>query len=154
MQTVVDINNTFKDIVTAHDQLKSFHTFSLDELDMDKLDVDKYPLLYAQCSSAELDGGVTTFSYEVIVADMVIEKQQELLTQIYAETFLIMQDVAAKFRFAVYDGNTTVDGMWNFELPLLCDPFTARFDNLLTGWSTQFEIRLPNVIDLCDAPYQ
>ena len=154
MQTVVDINNTFKAIVAAHDQLKSFHTFSLDELDMAKLDVDKYPLLYAQVSSAELDGGVTVFTYEIIVADMVIEKQQELLTQVYAEMFLILQDVAAKFRFAMYDGNTTVDDRWNFELPLLCDPFTARFDNLLTGWSTSFDIRLPNVIDLCDAPFE
>ena len=154
MQTVVDINNTFKAIVATHEQLKSFHTFSLDELDMAKLDVDKYPLLYAQVSSAELDGGVTVFTYEIIVADLVIEKQQELLTQVYAEMFLILQDVAAKFRFAMYDGNTTVDDRWNFELPLLCDPFTARFDNLLTGWSTSFDIRLPNVIDLCDAPFE
>ncbi len=153
MQTVVDINNTFKQIVSEHKQLKSFYTFSLDRLDMEKLDVDKYPLLYAQCSNAELDASVTVFTYEIIVADMCIEKQDDLLTQIYAETFLILQDVAAKFRFAVYDGNTTVDGMWDFELPLQCDPFTARFDNLLTGWSTTFEIRLPNVINLCDAPY-
>lgn len=153
MQTVVDINNTFKAIVAAHDQLKSFHTFSIDRLDMEKLDVDKYPLLYAQCSGAELDGGVTVFSYEIIVADLVIEKQDDLLTQVYAETFLILQDVAAKFRFAMYNGNTTVDADWNFELPLSCDPFTARFDNLLTGWSTTFDIRLPNVINLCDAPY-
>jgi hypothetical protein len=120
---------------------------------MDKLDVDKYPLLYGQCSNAELDASVTVFTYEIIVADLAIEKQEELLTQIYSETFLILQDVAAKFRFAVYGGNTTVDGNWNFELPLSCDPFTARFDNLLTGWSTSFDIRLPNVIDLCDAPY-
>lgn len=154
MQTVVDINNTLKQIVSEHEQLKSFHTFSLDRLDMDKLDVDKYPLLYAQASSAELDSSVTVFTYEIVVADLVIEKQEDLLTQVYAETFLILQDVAAKFRFAVYDGNTTVDGMWNFDLPLICDPFTARFDNLLTGWSTQFEIRLPNVIDLCDAPFE
>lgn len=153
MQTVVDINNTFKAIVAEHDQLKSFHTFSIDRLDMEKLDVDKYPLLYAQCSSAELDAGVTVFSYEIIVADLVIEKQEDLLTQVYAETFMILQDVAAKFRFAIYDGNTTVDPDWNFELPLSCDPFTARFDNLLTGWSTTFDIRLPNVINLCDAPY-
>ncbi len=153
MQTVIDINNTFKNIVTEHLQLKSFYTFSLERLDMEKLDVDKYPLLYAQCSSAELDASVTVFTYEIIVADLCIEKQDDLLTQIYAETFLILQDVAAKFRFAVYDGNTTVDSSWNFELPLQCDPFTARFDNLLTGWSTSFEIRLPNVIDLCDAPY-
>ena len=154
MQTVVDINNTLKAIVESHEQLKSFHTFTLDELDMDKLDVDKYPLLYAQVSSAELDASVTVFTYEIIVADLVIEKQQELLTQVYSETFLILQDVAAKFRFAMYAGNTTVDSNWNFELPLACDPFTARFDNLLTGWSTSFDIRLPNVIDLCDAPFE
>lgn len=154
MQTVVDINKTFQAIVNEHDQLKSFHTFSLDRLDMEKLGVDKYPLLYAQCSGAELDASVTTFTYEIIVADLCIEKQDDLLTQIYAETFLILQDVAAKFRFAVYNGNDTVDSMWNFDLPISCDPFTARFDNLLTGWSTQFDIRLPNVIDLCDAPYQ
>lgn len=153
MQTVVDINNALKRIVTEHEQLKSFHTFSLDRLDMEKVDVDKYPLLYGQCSSAELDASVTVYTYEIIVADLCIEKQDELLTQIYSETFLILQDVAAKFRFAVYDGNPTIDSSWNFDLPLLCDPFTARFDTLLTGWSTSFEIRLPNVIDLCDAPY-
>ena len=101
MQTVIDINNTFKNIVTEHLQLKSFYTFSLERLDMEKLDVDKYPLLYAQCSSAELDASVTVFTYEIIVADLCIEKQDDLLTQIYAETFLILQDVAAKFRFAV-----------------------------------------------------
>lgn len=153
MQTVVDINNTFISIVEDHEQLKSFHTFSLDLLDMDKLGVDDYPLLYAQCTGATVDGGDTVFSYEVIVGDLVIEKQQQILTQVYAETLLIMQDVAAKFYFNVVTSNTTVDGTWAFDLPITCDPFTARFDTLLTGWSTTFEIKLPNAINLCIAPF-
>ena len=109
MQTVVDINNIFQEIVTKHIQLKQFYTFSLDEIDIDKITIDLFPLLYAQCTNASIDGGVTIFTYEVIVAD--------------------------------------------FETPLSCEPFTARFSNMLTGWSTSFEISVPNAIDLCIAPY-
>ena len=58
MQTVVDINNAFKAIVLAHEQLKSFHTYSIDTLDMEKLNVNQYPLLYAQCTGATIEGGV------------------------------------------------------------------------------------------------
>jgi hypothetical protein len=153
MYTIVDINNTFEAIAAEHLELKSFDTGGLDRMDVDKLDVNKFPLLYAQCTSADLDSGVTVLTYEVMVADLVIEKQEKFLTQVYSETFLILNDVAAKFYFAVYDGNRIVDRNLGFNLPIVCDPFTARFDNLLTGWSASFEIRLPNAINLCDAPF-
>lgn len=154
MQTVVDINEVFKTIVNNHLQLKQFYTFSIDELDIDKIDVNLFPLLYAQCTNATIDGGVTVFTYEVIVADLVIEKQSDYLTQIYAETLLIMQDVIAEFALgmsseSVLDNNTQ---HWGFETPVTCDPFTARFDNMLTGWSTSFEIRVPNALNLCIVP--
>jgi hypothetical protein len=155
MQTVVDINEVFKTIVSNHKQLKQFYTFSLDELDIDKIDVNLFPLLYAQCTNASIDGGGTTFTYEVIIADLVIEKQSDHLTQIYAETLLIMQDVIAQFVLSM-NSQSVLDNVtqhWGFETPLDCDPFTARFDNLLTGWSTTFEIKVPNAIDLCIAPY-
>jgi len=152
MYTIVDINNTFEAVVDAHEQLQSFHTSGLDTLDVDKLDVDKYPLLYAQCTDADLDSGFTTFTYELIVADLVIEKQEDQLTQIYSETFLIMQDVIAQFYFAV-NSASTVDGSWDIDLPLVCQPFTARFNTFLTGWSVSVDIKLPNPLNLCDAPY-
>lgn len=152
MYTIVDINNTFADIVSRHDQLRSFHTNGLDTLDVDKLTVNQYPLLYAQCTDADLDSGFTTFSYELIVADLVIEKQDPNLTEIYSETFLIMQDVVSQFWLAV-NGESIVNGSWNIDLPLVCQPFTARFTNHLTGWSASIDIKLPNPINLCDAPY-
>ena len=155
MQTVVDINEVFQTIVSNHKQLRQFYTFSLDELDIDKIDVNLFPLLYAQCTGASIDGGVTVFTYEVIVGDLVIEKQSDHLTQVYAETLLIMQDVIAQFVLSM-NSQSVLDNVthhWGFETPLACDPFTARFDNMLTGWSTSFEIRVPNAIDLCIAPY-
>ena len=155
MDTVVDINNVFKEIVTKHIQLQKFYTFSLDEIDIDKITIDLFPLLYAQVTNMQIDNGVTVFTYEVIVADLTIEKQTDLLTQVYAETALIMQDVIAQFvlsmnSMSILDRNTQ---HWGFTTPISCDPFTARFSNLLTGWQAQFEIRVPNAINLCIAPY-
>jgi hypothetical protein len=155
MDTVVDINNVFKEIVTKHIQLQKFYTFSLDEIDIDKITIDLFPLLYAQVTNMQIDNGVTVFTYEVIVADLTIEKQTDLLTQVYAETALIMQDVIAQFVMSMNSlsllDNTTHH--WGFSTPISCDPFTARFSNLLTGWQAQFEIRVPNAINLCIAPY-
>ena len=155
MDTVVDVNNIFKEIVTKHIQLQKFYTFSLDEIDIDKITIDLFPLLYAQVTNMQIDNGVTVFTYEVIVADLTIEKQTDLLTQVYAETALIMQDVIAQFvlsmnSMSILDSNTQ---HWGFTTPISCDPFTARFSNLLTGWQASFEIRVPNAINLCIAPY-
>lgn len=153
MFTIVDINDTFESIVDAHEQLKSFHTTGLDHLDVDKLDVNKYPLLYAQVTDAELSNGYTTLTYEVMVGDLVIEKQHPNLTEVYSETLLIMQDVASQFWFNVSQQGDQVSNQISFQVPIMCQPFTARFDNLLTGWSCNFEVKLPNAMNLCDAPY-
>jgi len=152
MQTIQDINNALQTIVDNHLILKSFHTYTVDTLDMDKLNVTDYPLLYGQCTGATMEGGATVFTYEIIVGDLVIEKQQEVITQIYTETYLLLQDVASQFVFNVNQGSE-ISNAWSFSLPLNCTPFTARFDNLLTGWSTQFEIKLPTPLNLCIAPY-
>ena len=66
MQTVKDIDKVFRDIVDAHLVLQSFHTISTQELDIDKLTVDRYPLLYASCTSVRVDASSLEFSYEVI----------------------------------------------------------------------------------------
>jgi len=152
MQTIQDINNALQNIVDNHDQLKSFHTYTIDTLDMEKLNVTDYPLLYGQCTGAAMEGGATVFTFEIIVGDLVIEKQQEVMTEVYTETYLILQDVVSQFVFNVSQ-SSEISNTWSFELPLNCTPFTARFDNLLTGWSTQFDIKLPTPLNLCIAPY-
>ncbi len=152
MQTIQDINNALQTIVDNHDQLKSFHTYTIDTLDMEKLNVTDYPLLYGQCTGGTMEGVATVFTFEISVGDLVIEKQQEVMTEVYTETYLILQDVVSQFVFNVSQ-SSEISNTWSFELPLNCTPFTARFDNLLTGWSTQFDIKLPTPLNLCIAPY-
>ena len=61
MQTIQDINNALQAIVDNHKTLKSFHTSTIDTLDMEKLNVTDYPLLYGQCTGATMKVGLLFF---------------------------------------------------------------------------------------------
>lgn len=155
MRSVKEITGQFRLMATAHKEIKSFHTNSLEEMDVKKWNVVDYPLLYAQVVSSTVEEGVTTFDYEVIVADLVIEKQLPTLDEVYTETFLILQDVIAMLDNTLATPITDVpvlDGSYGLEMPVQCTPFSSRFDNILTGWSTQMSIRVPNALDLCNVP--
>lgn len=154
MQTLKDIDFVFREIVKNHKVLQSYYTISTKELDIDKLGVDKYPLLYANCTNARIDSGALEFTYEVIVGDLMVEELDDNLVDVYNETLHLVQDVVAQFELSV-SGNQKAHGNteWAFDLPVSCTPYTSRFSNLLTGWSTSFTIRVPQAVDLCDALY-
>jgi len=38
------------------------------------------------------------------------------------------------------------------NLPVTADPFTARFNNLLTGWSANLSVQVNNTNNLCIVP--
>lgn len=154
MQTTKDIDNVFRTIVERHKVLQSYYTISTKDIDIDKLTVDKYPLLYANCTNARIDSSYLEFTYEVIVGDLVIEAVEDELVDIYNETLHLLQDVVAQFHLSVSNvAKAHSNADWTFSLPVSCTPYTSRFDNLLTGWSTSFTIKVPNPVNLCDALY-
>jgi len=152
MYTVKDINEVFQGIVTNHLQLKSFYTNTEKELDINKITVNLFPLLYAQVTGAEVNDGFTTYTYEVNVADLLIEEQTDTIIDVYQNTFLIMQDIIALFRLDQSNAFPNVGNQsWGIDVPIRCTPFTSQYDNLLTGWSCEFSIRVPNPLNLCVA---
>lgn len=153
MQTINDVNDVFKSIADNHQQLKSFYTHSIDEVDIDKITIDDFPLLYAQVTDASIEGSYTSYTYEVFVATVVFENQRDFITQIYTETMGIMQDVIAEFHLAASSDTNFAPASWSLEMPVTCEPFTARLTNSLTGWSANFTINLPSPSNLCDALY-
>ena len=151
MRSVSDINDQFELIAIQHAQIRRFYTNSVEEMDIDKLTVVDFPMLYAQVTGATVETGVTTFDFEVVVADLVVERQLPTLDEVYTSTFLIMQDVIGVFQNTEAE-TTGVDDVYGLEMPIVCQPFTAAYNNLLTGWSTSFSIRVPNALDPCLLP--
>ena len=83
---------TFSDIATNHLQLQSFNSGSLSDLDIEKLDADKFPLLYITPQPAIVDAHTLTYSFDVVVADQIQEDMTDI-DDTYSETLLIIKDV-------------------------------------------------------------
>jgi len=151
MVTITNIDAVFDNIVTYHKQLRGRYDNSVDEVDLEKVTIDKYPLLYAQVTSSLIGQNEVELEYEVVVASLLMEKQTPTLNDVYNETHLILQDVIALLHLEA--NALPVDERFVIDLPVNSQPFTGRFSNLLAGWGAQVTIRVPMGINLCDAPF-
>ena len=141
---------TFSDIATNHLQIQSFNSGSLNDLDIEKLDADKFPLLYITPQPVIVDAQTLTYSFDVVVADQIQEDMSDI-DDTYSETLLIIKDVISNFRQAVQT-KSWADQRTDIEMPINLTPFTSRFSNLLTGWAGTFNIVVNNENNLCDVP--
>ena len=99
-----------------------------------------------------------TYSFTIYVLDMINEElgdapNKERLGRIdtLSENLNILQDVISEFHRSLYS-TSWVDGEVVLELPISAEPFTARFDNLLTGWAATISMEVNNPNNLCIVP--
>lgn len=162
MITYKNIIDTFNDIATNHYLINSFHSGFLDEVDVNKLDQGDFPILYAEPTSADMNTGELTYSFTLFVLTII---KEDLTNRdiVWSNTLQIIQDIVAEFKqnLALQTSGTDegkkfswVDGEVKLGLPITATPFTARFENLLTGWSINLDLTVDNKNDLCDAPIE
>lgn len=152
MKSYKQIVDLLETITTEHLILQSFHAGPLDEVDIKKLGQPDYPFLYCEVMGATIENGVLTYDLELLVADMKLPNLTNR-NQVYSDTLQLLHDVLDQFIQALANTNTTVDDDYKLELPASCTPFTARFDNELTGWSGAFSLEVSNSNNLCITPF-
>ena len=64
-----------------------------------------------------------------------------------------MNDVINEFHQNLYS-TSWVDDEVVLGLPISCEPFTAKFDNVLTGWSAIISMEVNNTNNLCIVPIE
>ena len=145
-------------IAEKHHMINSFHSGFLDEVDINKLGATDYVILYAEPGTATIDKGVMTYNFTIYVLDMINDEigdapNKERLGRIdtLSENLQILQDVINEFHQNLYS-TSWVDNEVVLELPINSEPFTARFDNLLTGWSATLSMQVNNKNNLCIVP--
>jgi hypothetical protein len=162
MITFKNIVDDFNDIATNHHLINSFHSGFLDEVDINKLDKADFPILYIEPGTTTIDKGELTYSFTAFVITPILEDLSNR-NDVWTNTLLIMQDIIADFRqnLAVQPSGddsgkkySYADGQMVLNMPISTDPFTARFANILTGWSAGFSIQVNNTNDLCNAPIE
>tara|TARA_R100000329_G_scaffold35345_2_gene33224 strand:+ start:7844 stop:8356 length:513 start_codon:yes stop_codon:yes gene_type:complete len=160
MVTLKNIIDDLSNIATNHYLISSFHSGFLDEVDINKLNQSDYPILYCEPGTANIDKGVLTYSFTIFVLDMLKEDLTNR-NYVWTNTLEITQDIIAEFRqnLALQTSGADSGKKLSYvpdeavlELPISTDPFTARFANTLTGWSTSISIQVNNANNLCNAP--
>ena len=145
-------------IADKHYMINSFHSGFMDEVDINKLGATDYVILYAEPGTATVDKGVMTYNFTIYVLDMINDEvgdapNNERLGRLdtLSENLQILQDVINEFHKSLYS-TSWVDDEVVLELPISCEPFTARFDNLLSGWSASISMQVNNKNNLCIVP--
>tara|TARA_R110002012_G_scaffold50853_2_gene131539 strand:+ start:1389 stop:1880 length:492 start_codon:yes stop_codon:yes gene_type:complete len=145
-------------IASKHHMINSFHSGFLDEVDINKLGAADYVILYAEPGTATVDKGVMTYSFNIYILDMINDEIGDApnndrlgRTSTLSENLQILQDVINEFHRSLYK-TSWVDGEVVLELPISCEPFTARFDNQLTGWTATLSMQVDNKNNLCIVP--
>jgi hypothetical protein len=126
MVTLKNIIDDFSNIATNHYLINSFHSGFLDEVDINKEDLTNRNMVWTSTLQT--------------TQDVVAEFRQNLALQTSGG------DSGKKFSYVPDEAV--------LELPLSTEPFTARFANILTGWSTSMSIQVNNANNLCNAPIE
>ena len=158
MITFRNVVGYFETIASKHSEINSFHSGQMDEVDINKLGATDYVILYAEPGSATVNTGVMTYSFTIYVMDMINDvvgdaPNKERLGRLdtFSENLSILQDVINEFKQNLYS-TSWVDNEVLLTVPINAEPFTARFNNLLTGWSASISLEVNNTNNLCIVP--
>lgn len=167
----------FETIAEKHYMINSFHTGMMDEVDINKLAAEDYVIMYLEPQGVIMDTGFLTYSFTLYILDMVNEeintqqiisdgelkgfKERKGRIDTYTDNLLILKDVINEWKqngriesWARTNWNTGKYQPMLLETPINAEPFSARFNNLLTGWSATLNIQVDNENSLCDVPIE
>lgn len=160
MTTYRNIIYNLQQIAIKHYSLNSFHSGFLDEVDIEKLGADQYKMLYAEPGNVTINSGVLTYSFNLYVLDMINQVDQTTnyglkkgRLDTLSENLQILHDVINEFKHALYSTSYAENDIV-LDVPITAEPFTARFNNILTGWTATISLQVNNTNSLCDAPIQ
>ena len=160
MITYSNIIDTFKNIATNHYLLNSFHSGLLDEVDINKLNLSDYPILYVEPGTTNIDKGVLTYTFNVYTMS-IIKEDLSNREEVWDTMLQVMQDIIAEFKqnqslqTSGADSGKKISYVENeivLNMPVSVEPFTVRFANMLTGWTSTFSIQVNNPNSLCNVP--
>ena len=165
-KTYNNVINTLKTIGSQHFQIATVTTGDIFDINLDKM--EKFALMHINPVNVTTGDFGLTYNFQIFICDLVSEKadwteaniqsannlsnEQEVLS----ETLQISIDIISMLRHSLHQ---SVEGVNDVNKPLYfstgqqtLEPFTERFDNLLTGWVFSLSIVVANDFDACTIP--
>jgi hypothetical protein len=146
---------------TAIDKLKTHFDAdalvnSVSEGDIFQVDLAKqtiFPLVHIIVNSCSFETNVLRFNISLIAMDLVdISKQEN--TSVYLGNDNTQDALNSTLAILNRAYDIMLHGTLAYDLFQIdgnpnCEPFTERFENLLSGWTMTFDVLVPNDMTIC-----
>ena len=167
-KTYNNVINTLKNIGDQHHQIATITTGDIFDINLEKM--EKFALMHINPVNVVAGEFGLTYNFQIFIMDLVSEKadwteanfqsadrlsnEQEVLSQ----CLQIAVDIISMLRHSEHQSTQNID---DINKPLYfsqgeqtLEPFTERFDNLLTGWVFSINVLVANDFDACTIPVE
>ena len=165
-KTYNNVINTLKNIGDQHHQIETVTTGDIYDINLEKM--EKFVLMHINPVNVTTGDFGLTYNFQIFICDLVSEKdnwtaaniqsannlsnEQEVLS----ETLQISIDIISMLRHSEHQSTQNVDDIntpvYFAEGQQTLEPFTERFDNLLTGWVFSLSVLVANDFNACTIP--
>jgi hypothetical protein len=165
-KTYNNIINTLKNVGAVHKHLTTTTTGDIHDIDLSKNTL--FPLMHINPVGVATKRATIDYTFQIFVMDLVSQDADWTEQNIQSAAFLNNEqevlsstlqtsiDIVSMFRNSIYQSSQQDS---DINAPIIfaeeefnLEPFTERFDNLLTGWVFQITLNADNNYQSCNIP--
>tara|TARA_R110000744_G_scaffold271734_2_gene384768 strand:+ start:2715 stop:3224 length:510 start_codon:yes stop_codon:yes gene_type:complete len=147
-KTYNNVIDTLSCISLAHGLVNEVSTGDIENIDTSG--IVKYPLVHIVPTSVDAGTNTLTFNFNILAMDLVNtdeSNEQEVLSN----TLIILTDILAEYKNGKKLGGNLGDYLQEDLDSFNLEPFTERFDNVVSGWNCTYSITIPHVFNACNS---
>ena len=150
------MNTTYNNIIDslacvslAHTMVNSVSTGDIENIDTSG--ITKYPLIHIVPTSVTSGVNTLTYDFNILAMDLV-QTDESNEQDVLSNTLGILTDIIAQYKqganLGIYPDNKGVYAQVD-DADFSLEPFTERFDNVVSGWNCSFSITMPHNYFTC-----
>tara|TARA_R110000765_G_scaffold6157_10_gene19064 strand:- start:61 stop:630 length:570 start_codon:yes stop_codon:yes gene_type:complete len=150
-------NTTYNNIIDslscvslAHMMVHSVSTGDIENIDTSG--VVKYPLVHIVPTAVTSGVNTLTYDFNILAMDLV-QTDESNEQDVLSDTLGILTDIIAQYKqganLGIYPNNKGVYAQVD-DSDFSLEPFTERFDNIVSGWNCNFSITMPHNYQTCN----
>ena len=138
-KTYNNIIDTLACISLAHGLVNEVSTGDIENIDT--TGAVKYPLVHIVPTSVDAGNNTLTFNFNILAMDLV-KTDESNEQEVLSDTLIILTDIIAEYKNGGKFG-VDVDYLQE-DKDFSLEPFTERFDNVVSGWNCTYSITIPH----------
>lgn len=145
-----NVIDALKCVAITHGMVNNVSSGTIDEVDLSANSV--YPLIHIVPGNVTAGVQQVTFNFNILAMDLVkVDDSNE--QQVLSDTLQILIDTIAQYKHGLLLGVQQNEGIFGQadDKDFTIEPFTERFDNVVSGWNCSFSITVPGIYFACNS---